>query len=354
MIKSARAWEPCVQAPDVGTKCEELYASSYANVHYRFEDVFFTDANHGWAVGKRSFKPGLTGQTIFHTDDGGASWSEQFQSAPPLDRSWSIFRLDDVFFADAAHGWAVGRPEIFSDFLDHGAILHTSDGGLHWAEQGRELASGLTEFFAAHFLDAQNGWALDTGHTDPALGSSALYLARTSDGGATWQWVSTGIPGGLAIGFALVQGGLTFTDPQHGWAVGGLGTIVHTGDGGATWTQQKLPDIYAYSHLNGVAFIDDRVGWIAGEGLWATTDGGASWSSKSVSRAGDLADVTFPDSLHGWLAGDGGTVLRTSDGGATWTRLESGTGAALRGVSFVSAQKGWFVGDRGTILKTVP
>jgi len=32
---------------------------------------------------------------------------------------------------------------------------------------------------------------------------------------------------------------VTFTDPSHGWAVGGLGTILATSDGGAHWSAQS-------------------------------------------------------------------------------------------------------------------
>ena len=35
-------------------------------------------------------------------------------------------RLCDVWFVDPQHGWAVG---------DHGVILHTDDGGLHWTSR---------------------------------------------------------------------------------------------------------------------------------------------------------------------------------------------------------------------------
>src|SRR5262245_34615947 len=31
---------------------------------------------------------------------------------------------------------------------------------------------------------------------------------------------------------------VAFVDPQHGWAVGSGGVILHTNDGGATWNRQ--------------------------------------------------------------------------------------------------------------------
>jgi hypothetical protein len=94
-------------------------------------------------------------------------------------------------------------------------------------------------------------------------------------------------------------------DANHGWAVGASGTILATGDGGATWTQQTS----------------------------GTTN--------------TLNAVSFVDTSHGWATGLGGTILATNDGGATWTPQSSGTGYNLVGVSFVDANHGWAVGGPG-------
>jgi photosystem II stability/assembly factor-like uncharacterized protein len=55
-----------------------------------------------------------------------------------------------------------------------------------------------------------------------------------------------------------------------GWAVGKK--INHTSDGGATWTVQTTPHI----GFNGVAFADASVGWVAGDGgvILKTVTGG--------------------------------------------------------------------------------
>jgi photosystem II stability/assembly factor-like uncharacterized protein len=321
---------------------ENLFAQQYLKVHFRFEDVFFVDENLGWAVGTRSFVPELWGQVIFHTQDGGATWENQYEKPPPLDSLFSYFRLDSVYFVDSQNGWAVGSSE-----EKHDAILHTADGGLHWEEQGSELyASWNLEFFAVQFLDSQNGWALATDN----FPSENIFLAHTTNGGTNWQWVDTGIEGSLAIGFALVQGDLAFTDAQHGWAVGGLEEIVHTENGGADWAGQDLPT--ASRRLFAVEFVSNQVGWIAGEGLFRTPDGGATWVEQDIEISVDFQDIKFVDSLNGWLAGDSGLVLSTNNGGDTWKLVDSGVSSSLRGLSFIDSEKGWFVGDNGVILTT--
>ena len=351
-VTSERAWDSCEwTAPEPPCyDCDCLFTQEFLNTHYRFEDVFFTDAAHGWVVGSRSFVPEITGQVILHTPDGGLTWTQQYEHAPDLDSLFSYHRLDGVFFVDSQTGWAVGTSATFrgaAGWERHGAILHTTDGGITWQEQGQELyANWDLEFFAVHFLDAQNGWALAA----KKFPSQNIHLAHTQNGGQTWAWVDTGIAGPLAIGFRLVQGDVTFRDAQRGWAAGGLGKIIYTTDGGLTWEQQQLTCGHPTCPwaLYGLDFWDDQRGWLAGEGLYHTQDGGATWLPLGVS--GYLQDVQFVDERIGWIVGERGVVLYTSNGGRRWHRLPVETAAALRGLAFVAPRGGWMVGDHGVIL----
>jgi photosystem II stability/assembly factor-like uncharacterized protein len=192
-------------------------------------------------VGSRSYLPAIWGQVIFHTADGGETLEKQYEQAPLLDQTFTYFRLDSIFFLDDQTGWAVGMSEYDQTYHNRWAILYTDNGGLTWQEQGENLHQGLaSEFFDVQFLDTQYGWALDTGHYDSLAEETHFYLAHTLDGGLNWDWVNTGLPGNLDIGFALVQGGMDFTDVTHGWAAGGLGEVIHTADGGSTWITQTL------------------------------------------------------------------------------------------------------------------
>jgi photosystem II stability/assembly factor-like uncharacterized protein len=357
--ESTRPWDSCEWVPPEPSclNCDCLFQQTFVNTHYRFEDVFFVDENDGWAVGSRSYLPELTGQVILHTSDGGLTWETQYEQSPPLDMLFTVFRLDSVYFADSQNGWAVGRSEEDESYDTRWGILHTSDGGLNWEEQGQELYEGLhPEFFGIQFLDSQNGWALDKGHYDDDIEEHSLFLAHTTDAGATWNWVSTGITGSLSVGFALVQGDLVFTDEQHGWAVGGLGKIIHTDDGGVSWSRQELNcgSPSCPWRLFAIEMLDNQEGWIAGEGLYHTSDGGVNWNEKDVGFGYDFQDIQFADSLNGWLASERGAIMATRNGGQTWHFVDNEVSSYdLRGLSFVNAHKGWLVGDYGTILTTI-
>lgn len=336
---------------------KNLFTQEYINIHYTFQDVFFADALHGWAVGSRSFLPDHSGQVIFHTSDAGQTWHKQYEQPPLLDTLFSVFRLDSVFFIDDQTGWAVGMSEYDQSYDQRWAILFTDDGGQTWQEQGNELNVNLApEFLDVQFLDSQHGWALEDGHYDPDSDEMTIYLASTQDGGQNWEWVNTHITGSLSVGFALVQGALDMVDPEHIWAVGGLGQVIHTSDGGSNWITQTLTCDWpiCVKRLFDVDFVDTQQGWIAGEGLYHTSDGGSHWEMRPMDYKVDFHDVQFLDPLHGWLAGDKGVILYSDNGGASWQLAANPESSAnLRGMYFTGAHQGWLVGENGTILTTV-
>jgi hypothetical protein len=84
----------------------------------RIRGLFFTDDDHGWAVGE--------GGLILATSDGAKSWTKQ----PPVTKA----TLRGAFFLDdTQHGWAVG---------DQGTVLGTTDGGRRWTALTQPRAPG--------------------------------------------------------------------------------------------------------------------------------------------------------------------------------------------------------------------
>ena len=336
---------------------ENLFTQGYINTHYKFEDVFFASPLKGWAVGSRSYLPDQWGQVIFNTTDGGQTWLSQYEKSPTINQTFNVFRLDSVYFVDENTGWAVGMSTYDQSYHQRWAILYTDNGGTTWQEQGQNLHQDLApEFFDVQFLDNQEGWALDVGHYDKVAQEARFFLAHTLDGGQHWEWVNTGLPGHLDVGYALVQGGMDFVDANHAWAAGGLGNVIHTANGGATWITQTLTCDWPVcdKRLFDVDFIDTQEGWIAGEGLYHTSDGGAHWEMHSPLTKKDFHDVQFLDANQGWLAGEIGLAFYTQDGGASWQLASNPDSSAnLLGMNFIDPSNGWMVGEMGTILRTV-
>ncbi len=95
--------------------------------------------------------------------------------------------------------------------------------------------------------------------TGTAVGQSGTIL-HTTDGGTTWTGQQSGTTEDLV--------GVHFFDPQNGWAVGSKNIIIHTTDGGATWAQQET--IAAADSLRGIYLTSLRSGLAAGSGghIW--------------------------------------------------------------------------------------
>jgi photosystem II stability/assembly factor-like uncharacterized protein len=175
-----------------------------------------------------------------------------------------------------------------------------------------------------------------------AVGKEGAIL-HTEDGGRTWTAQTSGVRVDLNE--------VVFVTPQSGWAVGQVGAILHTEDGGRRWTTQSSG---AKEGLNVVAFATPRAGWAVGhEGIILyTEDGGETWRRQQSGSRKQLFGVAAVSPRSAWAAGDDGTILYTEDSGRTWTPQTSGTGADLKMLGFSAPLSGWAVGDDGTILHT--
>lgn len=140
-----------------------------------------------------------------------------------------------------------------------------------------------------------------------AAAPAAATGLQTSDPAWTWQ-----LP--TPQGNALLD--LAFIDEDVGWAVGRYGTILHTADGGVSWTSQTSG---TRADLTAVVFVGVLDGWVVGTNgtVLRTRDGGASWQACGPATYHDFEDVWFTTALDGWVVGWDG-AYRTSDGGVSW------------------------------------
>ena len=146
---------------------------------------------------------------------------------------------------------------------------------------------------------------------------------------------------------------VAFPDASNGWAVGypvgGSGTIVHTSNGGTTWSSQASG---TGSALTDVVFPTTMDGWAVGESrtIVHTSDGGATWTAQTDPDpiTNHLYGVASPDAMDAWAVGTGCTIVHTSNGGATWSMQSSGTCSGLLDVAFTTAS-GAAVPEPGTL-----
>jgi photosystem II stability/assembly factor-like uncharacterized protein len=186
-------------------------------------------------------------------------------------------------------------------------------------------------------------------------------MIHTEDGGKTWtvqrvpesvtlpeSALDTGVEPGDVNLYALSYG-----DPDHVWVVGEFGTVMASADGGLTWRQQHAP---IESTLFGVRFTDARRGFAVGIDsiILATDDGGETWRTVTPPVTQRSYYDVMLRGANGWIVGDSGTVLKTADGGKTWTVEPLPIQLAanwIRAVSLSPSGSGLAVGSEGLVFR---
>ncbi|MBU1985257.1 T9SS type A sorting domain-containing protein, partial [bacterium] len=211
-------------------------------------------------------------------------------------------------------------------------LMLTTDGGQSFIPQflPENRRAGQLQFF-----NADSGWI-----------RSGRYLTYTTNGGQNWQAIPTMTMSGTY--------GMFFLDMQNGWVFGGKpATIEHTTDGGLTWTRQYQDSLYGETAVVGLSFTDPNVGWAAvwGLSLLHTTNGGATWNSVNIGGCGDWTTMQWTDPDHGYVLSDYEPMWYTTDAGTTWREAPNHIGSRMIDVDFPNASHGWVVGWNGTIVK---
>jgi len=276
---------------------------------------FDEDGRVGIAVGGNAeLEPGA----LWRTEDGGESW----QAVEPPTRG----RLYDVELVSAELAFAVGIG---------GRILRSEDAGASW-----EIARGGPEWLA--------GLAIPSPERLWVAGSREAkgVLLRSEDGGRTWRYA---LPLPEVCQTAHLRA-VAFRDERLGCVVGSEGALILTSDGGESWRAVETEGGYLRAiDFHGASTI--RV--VGGPGvLLESHDEGRSWRRLDFPRPSKLNSVRFADARRGWITSMEGELFETRDGGRSWELLLSYPGLHL--VELIAprdGRHGWVVGDGGTILR---
>ncbi len=262
-----------------------LAGSAISQQKFLYDDLFgatFPDENSGWACGRWG--------SIFHTSDGGTTWTKQ--------ESNTDYTLAAIYFPDNQDGWAVG---------DEGTIIHTADGGKTWCKQESPVPFFLMDVY---FSNPARGWIV----------TEQTTILFTEDSGKTWT-----------IQFQdedFILKAISFADDFNGWTVGEYGYIYHTSDGGSTW--EKQAGFFDISELDGsivagtflfdVSAVDAGTAWASGidSYITMTEDSGKTWKNISTGIPKTHFFSIYSSNPNTVLVGGNGTFVYTTDGGKTW------------------------------------
>ncbi len=152
---------------------------------------------------------------------------------------------------------------------------------------------------------------------------------------------------------------VSFPSDSTGYAVGKDGYMVKTTDSGNSWIDIGQANITMM--LYSVQFINDTLGFICGNGLFAATiDGGGSWLEYG-NFSTILTSVFFISDNLGFLTDIEGYVYKTIDAGVNWSSEQIDYPLEIKDITFTSPDTGYCVGSfqvgldeyEGKIYKTV-
>jgi photosystem II stability/assembly factor-like uncharacterized protein len=298
-----------------------------------YRDIKFVDRMHGWVA--RSHGPS-DNLPLLRTTDGGLTWDSISFTYPPFNVNF-VGDLTSLWFIDSLRGWASNIQR----------MLKTTDGGLTW-KVTCELPYPLRGFGAVQFADSLLGWSVG-----PDTLFNVTQVRRTTDGGVSWS--STQLFNSTA------DDAMQFVDRNHGWTIGEQ--IFATTDGGKSWNRQKY-DSSTVGSLFGVSFVDTLEGWCCSNNYGRvihTTDGGTTWTTLALvdsTQQVPLRSISFINKLDGWVFGYAfyqgdlrSAIYQTTDGGHSWTQASIGLAGSLRVGVVLDACHAWALsyGD-GSIL----
>lgn len=249
--------------------------------------------------------------------------------------------LRSVCFLTDRIGWVAGRDSVAYSGLDSGILLATQDGGQTWQRLGRD---GLPSLNYVKFFGLEEG--IIVGQLS-SLAPTGIF--KTSDGGKSWR----GVKGDATHSWKSV----CFLEPEMGIVAGVNGRVSLMG-GEQLYPSKLQPQ--GFRSIRGISLLPNDTGWLAGDGglVLKTSTGGVVWESPPKPLPEELRDgidfraVEVRDEKV-WLAGSPGSVIwHSPDGGLHWEEQLTGQTAPLAALRFSNERQGLAVGAFGAIVRT--
>jgi photosystem II stability/assembly factor-like uncharacterized protein len=182
-------------------------------------------------------------------------------------------------------------------------------------------------------------------------------LARTQDGGRSWQPVALGTKDKPAPGLWAVKA----LDARNVFAAGDAGSLWSSQDSGASWGEVALPsldpDKVGAPALRALAFEGEAGSarlWVGGERsvLLAGSPGRKDLALTDLSFSPGVVDLESAPQGRAWLLDLSGMILRRDPVGGRWEVLALPPGLALSSLVFDPQGRGLMLGASGVMLRS--
>lgn len=179
------------------------------------------------------------------------------------------------------------------------------------------------------------------------------HIVYSDDAGNSWAQAVVPVSSDLTA--------VTFPSPNKGWAVGHDGVVLHSSDGGATWSKQfdgrAAGQVMAAKHktLGNCSSCHDKMD--SPKGAPQGSEAAVMEDIKSFTEKGPdkpFLDVWFDNETTGFIVGAFNLIFRTVDGGKTWEPWFDRTENKKRFHLYAIRQVGtelFIAGEQGLVMK---
>jgi Bacterial Ig-like domain len=315
-----------IVAPAAGIAAGQWVGLGPGNIGGRVRAILIDPSN------TNSIWLGSVSGGIWHSTDGGASWGAVNDFMGNLSVSSLVMAPNNpnVIYAGTGEGFYNG------DAVRGAGVFKSTDGGVTWSQLAATTPSSDVNsdaynwFYVNRLAMAGDGSAILAATRGYYSNSGGIY--RSTDGGATWSLVYSGVMAwdihydpndpGKAVASAT-----TYNSSLGQWQ----SFLLKSVDGGRTWSiggsfvsNSRIELAYARSNSQTVYASRENAG---GE-VWKSVDGGGSWSKVStplhLGSQGWYDNTIWVDPTDASQLVIGGLDLwRSTNGGVNWTRISN-------------------------------
>jgi photosystem II stability/assembly factor-like uncharacterized protein len=294
-------------------------------------DIYFVDANTGWAVGD---------SVVVKSTDGGVNWVQQTINYP------GGALLLSVKFINQNTGF-VGGGKFTGEFAHAQYFFKTTNGGVNWNllwNPQNTLYGWINNIF---LINDNLIYITLSGYVEVnTLGG----LYKSTNGGQNFVFCFSG--GG--------HSSLFFINDNTGWTTSistsdmvdiKTSKILRTNNGGLNWITQYR-DSGAYSaNINKVQFLNELTGYAIGSKyfdktvFFKTTNGGINWDTLTYNNHIKNYSMYFLNPNTGWISGgyypDSSSIAYTTNGGLNWQKQFRNNNYSVSRLYFINNFTGW-------------
>lgn len=270
-----------------------------------FRSISFANPTRGWAgnLGPGSYDGNVTDTNmLYETFNGGSSWSV----VPAINNS-GMAGFCAMHIPDTQRIYGVGRVRGPAYFVK------SENGGSTWFTTNLTASGIMGGLMDVYFMNTNLGFIVGM---DPSSFFSPPYfanIARTTNGGLNWQVVAhCHVTNSYFWKMSWPTTNIGYVSLQQNNSYSSF-VFYKTTDGGQTWVSNGIPLATLGSpssfELQGIGFVNTNEGWLGGGSLAApynmihTTDGGATWTPCGYVNANNLNRFRFASPTLGYLSG---------------------------------------------------